>query len=199
LLRCEQRLDTVLEGMGNRSVYNCVKALALANLFAEKRALEGGAAAASGTEEPQQRPVARIGFLPFLARAGASGGDQLQWMQLKVVVLDARPRATRPGSGDKVMKVSGNTDLAALQSAVIANWGHQCAGSAGETWIAAMGAESTGRAVKGAAFALAGIKKRESNWLLFFCFPAMELVDGTDRNPGQPQTVTYLRLEPRPS
>jgi len=194
LLRCEQRLETQLEPMGSRSVYNCVKALVLANRFAEEAREKRGS---------DEDTVARIGFVPSFART-----EGLQWMRLQVIAVGVRPAdaaVSRPdvsGLESPNLKVGMNTDLQKLQNAILANWMQRCAGGRGDPVLSAMGEASVSRAVKGAAFALRELSKRGSGARPFVCFPAMEQVlrsEERQQTPGEKQTVTVLRLENRPS
>jgi len=192
-LRCEQRLETHLEPMGNKAVYNCIKAIVLANRFAAEARQEEG---------KKQALVTRIGFIPSLARR-----EELLWMRLTVVAFGSRSSASSPpkqerqpaGPEGPTLKVGANTDLEKLRQAIVANWMQRCAGSLGDPRVSAMGGASVAKAVKGSAFALREMARRKVGARPFLCFPTMELVRGTEEQGREMQTVTFLSLEPRPA
>lgn len=197
LMRCEQRHETVLEAVGNRSVYNSVKALVLANRFAQEARAQRG---------DDQVLVRRVGFIPSFARK-----EQLQWMRLRVVAVGDRPsdgaraRSTGVDVSDleaPSLKVGASTEFKSLQNAILANWMKRCEGASGEPVLMAMGEASVTRAVKGSAFALRELSKRRGGARPFVCFPDMEQVQQQPHESGaagEKQTVVVLRLETAPS
>lgn len=189
LVRCDRQLETFLEPMGARSVYNCIKALIMVNRFIRERDhdLEGDADA-SRRSHPR---LSRVGFVPLFARK-----DQDQWMRLLVVDLKDALLVAPPGAAlePRMLKVSANTALTSLSMAIVANWRHSCDGSAGDPRIAAMGVESVSKAVKGTALANLALRNSGDN-RKFLVFPWMEKVPGTEARPEEPQTVTFLGLE----
>lgn len=194
LLRGEQRLSTHLECMGSKSVYNGVKALVLANYFADR------------ARQERDCPVARLGFVPSLGRSGTN-----QWIRLTVLALGkgtAPLQQEAPNGSNGVehnsqnandvttLKVGANTEIIKLANSVLTNWMQRCAGSlSSDPRLGAMGNVSVSTAVKATAFALRELNKRRGGARPFMCIPSME------REPGQEeeQTVTYLRLEQRPT
>jgi len=193
LLRGEQRLSTHLECMGSKSVYNGVKALVLANYFANK------------ARQERDCPVVRIGFVPSLGRAGEN-----QWIRMTVLALgrgtevsqqemtsgsiDVENRSPIANDGT-TLKVSSNTEIIKLADSVFSNWMQRCAGSlGGDPRLGAMGSVSVSNAVKATAFALRTLNKRRGGGRPFMCIPSMEREPG----PQEEQTVTYIRLEQRP-
>mmetsp|Transcript_107541 Transcript_107541/g.213584 ORF Transcript_107541/g.213584 Transcript_107541/m.213584 type:complete len:271 (+) Transcript_107541:118-930(+) len=193
LLRAEQRMYTHLECMGSKSVYNGVKALVLANYFANKARQERDCA------------IMRIGFVPSLGRSGKD-----QWVRLTVLAMGKGTASLQQqtpngsaGLGESsqtakdvaTLKVSSNTEIAKLANSVLTNWMQRCAGSLGsDPRLGAMGSVSVSTAVKATAFALRELNRRRGGARPFMCIPSME------REPRreEEQTVTYLRLEQRP-
>lgn len=197
LLRSEQGLLTWLDCMGSQAIYSSVKAVVLMNRFALERredavreAEEAGAAGSAVVREP-----ARVGFVPVFAAQGTQ-----KWMRLRVISLGERPEAAPGGLGAKAetLRVSRETELPNLQSAILTNWMQRCAGTAGDPRIANMGADSVGRAVKGAAFALRDMAKRRGGARPFLLVPSIERVQNAKREGGD-GTVTFLALEAQPA
>merc|ERR1719346_633055 len=139
--------------MGSKSVYNAIKALVLANDYANR------------AREERDCQVARLGFVPSLGRSG-----QDQWIRLTVLALgkgSASVHQETPSGSSSVehnsrttndvttLKVSSNTDMIKLASSVLTNWMQRCAGSlGGDPRLGAMGSVSVSTAVKATAFAL---------------------------------------------
>jgi len=174
LSRCEDGLDTTLEAMGSRSIHNCVKAIMLANRFAQVDA--------------KPTTPARIGFVPRFY----FDKDKLS-MRLRVVPLKY-PRVDQEPDEGVALRVSARTELKRLEAAVLTRWVQCCAGGGASPVVAAMGAESVTVAVKGAAFALRELGIRKGGARPFLCWPWAQEVSGVEQEDG-PRTVTYLGLE----
>lgn len=191
LLRCEQRLETNLESAGSKSVYNCVKALVLANLMAQR------------AQQERDSQVARIGFVPSFGRTG-----EMQWMRLGVVAVGSSltaPKVAAAGEGEGRsqpqvvnLKVGARTDMVRLREAIIATWMKRCTGSTDDPQLSAMGRDSVSLAVKAAAFALRDLAQQRGGGRMFCCFPTMEQLPERDEQLGEKQTIVSLRLEFRP-
>eukprot|EP00930_Biecheleria_cincta_P007713 TRINITY_DN108973_c0_g1_i1.p1 TRINITY_DN108973_c0_g1~~TRINITY_DN108973_c0_g1_i1.p1 ORF type:complete len:262 (+),score=58.55 TRINITY_DN108973_c0_g1_i1:38-787(+) len=183
-MRCQNRQQTFLDAMGEKSIYNCVKALVVANKFAEYRRAD--------TAFPEKVPwYDRVGFIPMLRKDGTN-----EWVSLRVVPLE-KPPETPPSSSESMkLKISANTPVLALQKAILNEWLQRCSGSKAEPRLATMGGKGVSSAVKSSALCLAELSKRKGAARLFLCYPEMvqEKLEGKDET----VTMTYLRLEPRP-
>eukprot|EP00933_Yihiella_yeosuensis_P073977 TRINITY_DN82788_c0_g1_i1.p1 TRINITY_DN82788_c0_g1~~TRINITY_DN82788_c0_g1_i1.p1 ORF type:complete len:258 (-),score=47.82 TRINITY_DN82788_c0_g1_i1:438-1211(-) len=188
-LRCEQRLHTVLEAMGDQSIYNSIKALVLVNRFAAKRRVE------SDTDPNVKAPwFQSVGFVPLFGR---SKNGREQWMRLTVVGLPEQQglRASETPLESSLLKVSSKTPTSALQNSILNEWLQRCAGRTSEPVLAAMGPASVTTAVKGAAFCLLELRRRKGASIPFCCHPDIRQETQSD---GRTITLTYISLEPQP-
>lgn len=88
-LRSKRKQDTFLEGMGDRSIENCVRGLVLANKFAEKHRKEG---------DPENIPwFHRLAFAPQLRKR-----SDLYWISLKVIPLESPYQEGEGTPGDRL-------------------------------------------------------------------------------------------------
>lgn len=186
LLRCEQGLQTVLDSMGSKSIYNCIRALVLANRYAQRRREE---AIAEGKQPLVTTPL-RVGFVPRF-----QGSKGHMWMRLQVVPI-SRERGTAEPAQDALepMKTSARTEIRSLSDAILNQWLQHCGGRTAGPVIAAMGRDCVSTSVKGAAMALKELQLRRSGARPFVCHPRMEQQPEPGK-PGEQQTVTYIALE----
>merc|ERR1719168_26415 len=105
--------------MGSKSVYNCIRALVMANRYAEKRHAD---AAEAGEQVKKGTPI-RIGFVPTFGRNKSN-----QWMRLQVVPLGARPTPGPPEKAVKPMRTSTRTEIKRLGDAILNQWLQCCGG-----------------------------------------------------------------------
>lgn len=71
-LRARRQQETILEGMGDKSIQNCVRGVVLANKYIERDRNEGN---------PEKiPPFYRLGFAPQLRKE-----DSLYWVSMKVI------------------------------------------------------------------------------------------------------------------
>ena len=71
-LRAQRQQETILEGMGDKSIWNCVRGVMLVNKYIERDRNEGN---------PEKIPsFYRIGFAPQLRKEGS-----LYWVSMKVI------------------------------------------------------------------------------------------------------------------
>eukprot|EP00928_Gymnodinium_smaydae_P028905 TRINITY_DN21919_c0_g1_i1.p1 TRINITY_DN21919_c0_g1~~TRINITY_DN21919_c0_g1_i1.p1 ORF type:complete len:274 (-),score=45.91 TRINITY_DN21919_c0_g1_i1:256-1035(-) len=193
-LRCQQGLQTTLETMGSKSVYNSVKALVLVNRFAKE----------APNEVPiGVRKVTRVGFVPTFARSG-----DLQWMRLRVIAYEETNRVDVDAELDtKTLKVAGKTDVQTLQGVILSSWKECCTGDLGGLRVAGMGAEAVTRAVKAAAFSRRTLMLQRAGLPPFCCQPSMEPAASLFPEPAAPgaqptarsqDTVTCLTFEALP-
>eukprot|EP00440_Ansanella_granifera_P055055 gb/GFBE01059681.1/.p1 GENE.gb/GFBE01059681.1/~~gb/GFBE01059681.1/.p1 ORF type:complete len:253 (+),score=55.72 gb/GFBE01059681.1/:1-759(+) len=182
-MRTNQRQVTILEGMGEKSIYNCVKALVLVNKFAEWRREDKEA-------NPDKVPwFNRVGFVPSLRKNG-----EMQWVSLRVVPIE-EPYSPSSSSECMRLRVGNTTPMMALQKAILNEWLQRCAGSKGEPFLCAMGAKGVSTGVKSAAKCLKELSLRKGAARNFLCFP--EMVQEELPVKGELVTLTQIRLEPR--
>ncbi|CAE8673185.1 unnamed protein product, partial [Polarella glacialis] len=143
-MRTEQRMQTFLEAAGERSIYNCIKALVLVNRFAQKRRED--AANDSSIEVPWFH---RVAFVPSFGKNGT-----MEWMRLRVIGLPLAPAVFSESLGVSTLKVSSKTPPSALERAILNEWLQRCAGTKGDPRLAGMGATSISASVKASAFCL---------------------------------------------
>lgn len=180
LKRSEQGLHTALQAMGEEAIYNAVKAVVLANHFANTRR----------EESPDTAVVHRLGFRPNF-----TGDDKNMSMTLHVVRLGAEPvPAVNPERDQKrVLRVGSRMALSELKKAIFAFWLESCSGKSGNPRIAVMGARLVSKAIKGMAAAGVDVNKGRS-MSNFICCPTMENEDDPNK-PGERMSVVYLELE----
>lgn len=183
LRRSEQGLDTSLSAMGEEAIYNCVKAVVLANHFANSRRQEA----------PESAVVHRLGFVPTF-----TGDMKNQSMTLNILPLGAEP--TRPVdpkfAQERILRVGPSMDLTTLKKAIFSFWFQSRSGKSGNPRIAVMGARLVSKAVKG--IAAAGMDVHKSRSLpSFVCSTTMQRETDPSK-PGEQMSVVYIELEGRP-
>eukprot|EP00933_Yihiella_yeosuensis_P066798 TRINITY_DN7126_c0_g4_i1.p1 TRINITY_DN7126_c0_g4~~TRINITY_DN7126_c0_g4_i1.p1 ORF type:complete len:306 (+),score=44.02 TRINITY_DN7126_c0_g4_i1:8-925(+) len=184
--RLNNNLEVVLEGMGDRSIYNCIRALVMVNRFAAKE-----------QEDYDSFTFSRAGFIPSLARE--KDGSR-HWMRLRVVTF-SEP-ASDPSQAAQLLKVSSNTEFENLRKAIYAEWTNACRsqreddGGPPRILLAGMGPKCTTIAVKSAAFVLRQMQLNDRSYRLFCCWPEMK--EETLQPSGDTITRTFLSFEERP-
>ena len=87
-LRTSRRHETILEGMGNKSIQNCLRSLVLVNKYAQRHR----------DEDPSQVSwFHRVAFVPQLRKS-----SDMLWVSMKVVGLEADYAASEGPPGDRV-------------------------------------------------------------------------------------------------
>lgn len=181
-LRSKRKQDTFLEGMGDRSIENCVRGLVLANKFAEKHRKEG---------DPENIPwFHRLAFAPQLRKR-----SDLYWISLKVIPLESPYQEGEGTPGDR-LRVGRKAEVQGLARTFMTSWTKRCLGQSLEPCVRCMGAENVSLAVKGLARCLKDMSDRKGALRLFVCYP--EMLQETLQESGDTVTMTQIRIEPRP-
>ena len=167
-----------MEGMGSKSIENCLRGLILANKFAFERRKE---------QEPPW--FNRLGFAPQLRKSG-----ELLWVSLKVIPLKEAYVALEGPEGDR-LRVGPNSEVKELSAAIMRSWSKRCSGDSLEPKICAMGHQNVATAVRGLARCLKEMNARKGLLRLFVCVPEM-LPEQLEN--GQEVVMTQIRMEMRP-
>ncbi|CAE7484040.1 unnamed protein product [Symbiodinium necroappetens] len=181
-LRTERRQDTFLEGMGPKSIDNCLKAVVLVNKFAQEKRKEE-----STGEVPWFH---RVGFVPQLRKTGTS-----YWLSMKVVGIKG-PYTPYDAPEQERLRVGQETKIDQLTGAVRTCWTRRCAGERSEPLVCAMGPRSVSLAVKSMARCLKEMNERKGVLRLFLCHP--DMIEEVLPENGNSVVMTHMRLEPRP-
>ncbi|CAE7489407.1 unnamed protein product [Symbiodinium natans] len=147
-LRTERRQVTFLEGMGPKSIDNCLKAVMLVNKFAEAKR--------NGESAGEAPWFHRVGFVPQLRKR-----DTTYWISMKVVGLQ-KPYTPYPAPEQDRLRVGRDTPIEKLAAAVNTCWMHRCAGERSEPLVCAMGPQSVSLAVKSIARCLKDMSEPSS-------------------------------------
>lgn len=169
-----------MEGMGSKSIENCLRGLILANKFASERR----------KEQADPPPwFHRLGFVPQLRKSG-----ELLWVSLKVIPLKEPYVASARPEGDR-LRVGPNSEVKGLSTAIMRSWSKRCADETSEPRVCAMGTQNVATAVRALARCLKEMNARKGLARLFVCAPEMlpEVLEN-----GQEVTMTQIRLEMRP-
>ncbi|CAK9062140.1 Putative SWI/SNF-related matrix-associated actin-dependent regulator of chromatin subfamily A member 3-like 3 [Durusdinium trenchii] len=156
-LRTTRRQETLLDGMGHKSIQNCVRSIILANKFAAQHRAEG---------DPEKIPwFYRLGFTPQLRKTSGE-----LWVSLKVVALESPYVASEGPPGDR-LRIGPTAEVEGVSTTIISSWSKRCKGQTSEPLLRCMGAANVSMAVKGLARARKNLSERKGVLRLFVCYP----------------------------